>query len=213
MADEQRAAEEQPAAIEWSGPVRVVGAEEVVQPMARREDMTLSSADPRDAPIGWVDITSVRLATGAQPHWYIELGASPPPAAGLDRTELIAYGLVLETTGDGVADYVVGIDNDAPRKGDFHVWVTDLTTGEAEEQIGPPYGFPVEFAHPDEEQPGDPPGPPTMVFTFLRGSAPADFDQSSMRFYAWASATDDGEVVAWDYAPDTTWLGAPSDPE
>jgi hypothetical protein len=50
---------------------------------------------------------------------------------------LIAYGLVLDTTGDGVADYVVGIDNDAPDREDFRVWVSDLATGETDERIGP----------------------------------------------------------------------------
>lgn len=62
-------------------------------------------------------------------------------------------------------------------------------------------GFPVEFAHPNERQAGDPPGPPTMVFTFLPGSAPTGFRASTMRFYAWASTIEADGVVAWDYAP------------
>lgn len=142
-----------------------------------------------------------------QIHWYIELAAAPPKAAGLARDELIAYGLLLEATGDGIADYVVGIDNEAPQPGDSHVWVTDLATGQTDEQVGgPPYGFPVEFSHPDERRPGDPPGPPTMVFTFLPGSAPTNLSGWEMRFYAWASFTRNGDVVAWDYAPDSSWL-------
>ena len=38
---------------------------------------------------------------------------------------------------------------------------------------------------------------------------PRDLDAASMRWYAWASATIAGEVVAWDYAPDTAWVGLP----
>ena len=81
------------------------------------------------------------------------LRASSPAAAGIDLAEtVIAYGLTLEINGDGVAS-PPGIDNDAPRRGDFRVWVTDLATGDTDEQLGPPYGFPVEFSHPDEHRP------------------------------------------------------------
>lgn len=108
--------------------------------------------------------------------------------------------------GDGVADYLIGIDNDAPQRGDFHVWVTDLATGVTDEQIGPPYGYPIEFSHPDEWASGDINNPRTLVLTFLGGSGPADLNPETVRFYAWASATRDGEVFATDYAPDTGWM-------
>jgi hypothetical protein len=163
--------------------------------------------DPNDASVGWVDVERVAFSPDGQAHWYIELASKPPLAADLEPGMIIAYGLVLETTGDGVADYLVGLDNDTPEPGDFHVWVTDLATGETDEQIGPPYGYPIEFFHPDEAQPGDfPPGSPaTMIFTFL-GDPPYGLNASTPRFYAWTSATRDGEVVAWDYAPDTGWI-------
>ena len=166
--------------------------------------------DPQDAPEGWVDIRRVRFSVLRNPKgpegvgWTIELAAKPPVATGLEPGRLIAYGLVLDTTGDGVADYLIGIDNDAPEPGDFHVWVTDLATGETDEQVGPPYGYPIEFAHPDERGSG-----PNMVFTFLPGSAPADLNPETVRFYAWASAASDGEVFATDYAPDTGWATRP----
>lgn len=161
--------------------------------------------DPHDAPVGWVDVTSTRFYYAfGQPNWTIELAAKPPPAADRERGLLIAYGLVLDTTGDGVADYVIGIDNDAPKRGDFHIWVTDLATGKTDEQVGPPYGFPIEFSHPDE-----PPRKPLMYFTFLPGSAPADFDHRTVRFYAWASAARGGEVFATDYVPDRGWITTP----
>ena len=162
--------------------------------------------DPHDASVGWVDMTRVRYNhADNQPYWVIELAARPPRAAGLEPGQLIAYGLVLDTTSDGVADYLIGIDNDAPHRGDFHAWVTDLATGVTDEQIGPPYGLPIEFTHPDEWKSGDGLNPRTLVLTFLYGSAPADLDPETVHFYAWASASRDGKVFASDYAPETGW--------
>jgi hypothetical protein len=176
----------------WSGPVREGGA------LAVHRASTWG--DPQDAPMGWIDITRVgfRMQFG-QPTWDIGLGAQRPLEAG-EPGILKAYGLVLETTGDGVADYVVGIDNDAPEQGDLHAWVTNLATGETDEQIGPPYGSPFDFAGP---------GRGGWSLFFLPGTAPEDFNPKTMRFYAWASATRDGEVFAWDYAPDTGWITKP----
>ena len=161
---------------------------------------------PLDAPEAWADITVVQYQSAGQPHWYIVLEGAPPHPADLEEGVLIAYGLVLDTNGDGAADYVIGIDNDAPVQGDFHVWVTDLATGDTTDQIGPPYGLPVEFAHPSEEQPPNIGGSPTMVFTFLPGTAPAGLDPAAVRFYAWTSASRNGVVFANDYAPDTGWI-------
>ena len=191
-------------AVEWSGPVRAVAGGAAVHSAER------GRPDEKDADLGWADITNVSVTTAGQIHWSIQLAEKLP--AAVDRAEtVIAYGLVLDGDGDGVADYVVGIDDDAPRRGDFRVWVTNLASGETETQLGPPYGFPVEFAHPDERQPGDMPGAPTMTFTFLPGSNPPGVG-GDVRFYAWASVTDGDDVVAWDYAPDADWLeGEPPD--
>jgi len=164
-----------------------------------------TSLDPIDASRDWVDMTRVhfdlRLNDGA---WWIELAAKPPPPSDREPGLLIAYGLVLDTTEDGVADYVIGIDNDAPERRDFHVWLTDLATGETVEQVGPGYGLPIEFRHPDEGG-----GGATMAFTFLDGSAPEDYSPETVRFYAWASASRDGEIIASDYAPDAGWMARP----
>jgi hypothetical protein len=199
---------EQPTTTTWPGPVREDATSLGITTMERDVgDGTWSWEDPLDTPVDWIDVQRVSFSEG-QPHWYIELAAKPPLAADLELGVLIAYGLVLDTGGDGIADYVVGIDNNALEPGDFHVWVTDLASGETDEQIGPPYGFPVEFSHPDEAQPGDYPlgRPATMVFTFLGDSAPAGLGLGTTQFYVWTSTTTDGEVVAWDYAPDSSWL-------
>jgi hypothetical protein len=199
---------EQPERLIWSGPIRPEFGRLPVQPMAHPgEFQEFEWADGSDTRIGAVDISDVHAGPEGRTHWRIQLAERPPKAAGLDRANrLISYGLVFETTGDGIADIVVGINNDAPRPGDFRVWVTDVATGQTEEQIGPPYGFPVEFSHPDEAQPGDEaPGPATVMFTFIRGSSPPGLTGASP-FYAWASITAGTEVAAWDYAPDASWL-------
>lgn len=167
--------------------------------------------DPRDASVEGVDMTRLKYFGGFQPHWYLELAGLPHR----ERTtaEVISYGLVLDTAGDGAPDYLVGIEDDSTPPGDvitgnqplpphiFRVWVTDLATGATDEQIGPSYGYPIEFGHPDERGNGA-----VMWFTFLGDSAPADMDPRSVRFYAWASLTNDGEVVARDVAPDDGWM-------
>lgn len=200
----------------WTGPLRADDSGELAAPpMALGDDLVGVWTEPeRDAGQRWVDIARVTTGTPTQIHWAMELGAWPPRAEALDPSAtLIAYGLVLDTTGDAKADYVIGINNDAPTAGDFRIWVSDLATGETDEQVGAPYGFPVEFSHPDERGPMEgPPGavplPPTMLFTFLDGGPPG-LDMSTTNFYAWASVTQAGEVVAWDYAPDAGWLRAP----
>jgi len=110
-----------------------------------------------------------------------------------------------------VADYLIGIDNDAPERGDLHVWVSDLATGETREQIGPPYGIPIEFSYPVRGRDQDRRwGPRVMFFTFLPGIwSPPDLHLKTVRFYAWAGTARDGEVVALDYAPDTEWMTMP----
>ena len=200
----------------WTGPVRSDAAGMPVLALPHDAQSVLGGswfhADGRDSTLGWADVlhlawrpTSPDGSDDGRQRWNIEFAESPPRFAQLNPAEtLITYGLVLETTGDGVADYVVGINNDAPTRGDFRVWLTDLATGKTEEQVGPPYGRPIEFSHPDESRSGNEPSA-GLMFTFLWGQAWLD---SSAHFYAWASVTDDGEVVAWDYAPDFAWLAS-----
>jgi hypothetical protein len=82
--------------------------------------------------------------------------------------------------------------------------VTDLATGQIRKQVGPPYGYPIDFAHPDEQKHG---GPTSMLFYFLQ--AHPDMDPVQARFYAWSCVSRDGEVIAWDTAPDTGWMNGP----
>jgi hypothetical protein len=87
--------------------------------------------------------------------------------------------------------------------------VTDLATGVTDEQVGPPYGRPIEFTHPDERTgPDDIYNRRTLTLTFLdiNRSGIDDLNPETVRFYAWASATRDGRIYAKDYAPDTGWM-------
>jgi len=179
----------------WTGPVRPHS------PIVIPSELIM---DENDNARGDVDIEQVQVDTPSQTHWRLLLASAPPKANTLDpASTVISYGLTFDTTGDCDADYVVGVSNEAPQAGDFRVWITDLATGDTTEQVGPPYGFPIEFSHPDERSPDDL-GPPAMVFTFLGPSAGGI--NSSTMFYAWASVEEDGQVVSWDYAPDAGWV-------
>ena len=181
---------------EWMGRVRT--------DLAEMADCGAASfGDSRDAGMVGIDIIAVEGDRGTLPQWRIQLDGFPQAAATLDPDEtVIEYGFVFETSGDDIADYLVAINNDAPERGDFRVWVTDLAAETTEEQVGPPYGLPVDFSHPDEH----PRQLPTMDFYFI-GSPPWGRDPQTARYYAWASVTSGPDVTAWDYAPDFGWLG------
>jgi hypothetical protein len=221
-----------PSPATWSGPLRAGAGDMPVLTMAEVEESGgwtssgWSMPDQRDAAVPGVDIVDVRWSPDGQLYWWIELAGRPPRAENLDPAEtIIEYGVVLDTNRDRVADYQFGINNDAPVPGDFRIWITDLATGETDEQVGAPYGHPVEFSHPDEQANDSINGearPPTMVFTFLGGGprgarlvGPPDEagevrPSNEWQFYVWATVTERGEVVAWDYGPDSGWLTVPS---
>jgi hypothetical protein len=205
------ATESTSAAVTWDPP-------EPLRPAASRvvehdEDSfgdALDWRDPRDAAVAEADIVSVGEAfdMGGGSSWRFQLAAMPArdPAG-----RVIAYGVVVDRDGDHTADCQIGINNDAPGQGDFHVWVTNLRTHDTAVQDGGPYGMPVEFAHPAERDEPDPvmDPDPVMYLGFLSGlkhPAPCDPFGDSSTFYAWSSVTEGGQVVARDYAPDAAWL-------
>jgi hypothetical protein len=203
-----------PSPATWTGPVRADAGGMPV--LSQSRDAETGWADGRDAAVPWVDIRAIHGGFQAASNWHIQLAGWPPRAEGLDPDQtVIAYGVVLDTNRDRVPDYEFGINNDAPEAGDFRVWVTDLAAGHTNEKVGPPYGFPVEFGHPDEQDPDDTmngqPFPPTVNFLFLGSSRPSGppeevLPSDQWQFYVWATVTEGGEVVAWDYAPDSGWL-------
>jgi hypothetical protein len=167
--------------------------------------------DTADTAFSGVDIEKVRRPSYRRLEWHLELRGSPPPAATLDpERQVVEYGLVVDGDGDLVADCQIGISSNASTAGDYRVWVTNLRTGVSENRIGPPYGVPFDFTHPDEAASEDPPPQiPTMKFYFLYESpTPCDQFGESANFYAWASMTDNGRVTR-DFAPNAAWLAMP----
>lgn len=168
--------------------------------------------DAGDAAVRSVDIRSVASQgrftvhhRGITGEWRLDLAEAWPrkrsdvgPADGV-----IEYGVVVDTDGDRVADCQIGINDGIHQKhryGDYRVWVTNLRSGVTKQQIGGPYGFPIDFALPDEI------GQSWMSFFFLSKGSPCWF-RGPVHYYAYASATDaDGNVVAWDFAPNAAWL-------
>lgn len=164
--------------------------------------------DRRDAAVAEADIVSVAAAFNFNggSSWRFQLATRPP----LDPPgRVIAYGVTVDRDGDHEADCQIGIHNDAVGRGDLHVWVTNLRTHETAVQDGPPYGFPVEFAHPAEPAEWSEQSSPVMSFGFLGGlrrPAPCDPFGESSTYYTWSSVTEGDQVLSRDYAPDAAWL-------
>ncbi len=193
----------------WTGPVRADRADDTVDALATAADATLTWSEAPDTAPRWVDVAGIHINPEFQ-NWRLELGSDHPRRDALSGAgQVLAFGFVMDTNGDGVADYVVGIDSGAVAPA-VHVWLTDLASGETDERFTGPYGDPFDFATSFEGE-GDVGGPPRQPggSFFNVGFAPAElFDAETTRFYAWSSLTEDGEVVAWDYAPDEGWLSA-----
>ena len=200
--------------VAWTGPVRTVAGPPLILPLAAAAPRADSLAGPlelwgwdeesSDAAVPWIDVTGVRFMPGDLLTWYVDLETYPPRTNLLDRDEtLISYGLVVDANEDGVADYELGMSNDAPIPGELRLWITNLTTGETDEHVGRPNGRPFENWHPDERV-GNRAGRQPR-FTLLESQLPG-VDSETVRFYAWSSVTEGAEIAAWDYAPDTGWL-------
>jgi hypothetical protein len=155
-----------------------------------------------DADDDGVDVTDVSYARFNGRTWTLELRGWPQTAGSIDPdTHVIAYGVVLDDGADGTADCVIGVSNEAMHRGEYRIWVHNLTTGNLQEHVGAPSGWPVEVRHPDDGHSLWP-----SVELSLGGN-PCDMNpREQPAFYAWASESVDGQVVAWDYGPDDGWL-------
>jgi hypothetical protein len=115
-----------------------------------------------------------------------------------------AYGVVVDTDGDGVADWRYGIDNEplvTPGSTPRRWWRTDLRTGRTEYTL--------------TEANWEGRGPFWGNHGFHTGGAGLSFGGDTTggvrggvpkHFYIWASVIKDGRVVAADYAPNAGWL-------
>lgn len=163
--------------------------------------------DGADAAVGWIDIR--RVYAYARPEYRLVLQDPPPLASSLDPTRrVMEHGVVVDSDGDRVADCRIGISTDAPTPGDFRVWVTDLRAGTTVEQIGPPYGIPIDFFHPAEREDPTVESMSRTISLFFLGATPGARCElgTGASFYAYAVVMDRGRDPEWDFAPDAAWL-------
>jgi hypothetical protein len=121
----------------------------------------------------------------------------------------IAYGVVLDTNGDGRADVRFGMDKtDAV----YRAWRTDLATGQTASRVGPPFGSTPKVDGAgrilDWYFPGDDFFGPTMAAFYYF----AEPGEPMPRWYGWASMIEGGRIVSTDFAPDVGWLVEPPSP-
>jgi hypothetical protein len=159
----------------------------------------------------WLDIQKVHLdrPTYGASFSALLVGELLPPIPSPDL-RWIAYGVVLDTNRDGVADVRLGMDN--MPDGHHRAWRTDLASGQTIWSAGPPYGYLRESDEGDagvgldSYYPGeDSSGAAHLRYSVQEGELP-------LRFYVWASVIERGRVIATDYAPDAGWLEEGSQP-
>ena len=171
--------------------------------------MQMGPGDTGSDVFPWVDIHEVGFCQGQTACIRITLVSNHPPVVD-PAEQWIAYGVVVDDDGDGVADRRFGVDNSqytAPGKDpQRRQWITDLHTGRTllEDDFGetffdtfyPPGTYGVDGARLSFG--GDATGGGKI------GALPE-------RYYAWASVIENGRVVATDYAPDAGWLAPSAD--
>ena len=186
----------------WMGALRPDLASLPTIIMPKDDNGRYNAVDPVDATDEDIDITVIQADRNGR-RWDLGIVGAPPPDGTIDATgRVIEYGVVLDDGHDGIADCLVGISSDPRESRGYRVWVTDLVSGVTREEVGPPYGYPIDFSHPDEQD-----GPPyAMRFFFLTGTLPCDFSTSRVGFYGWATTSIDGIIQSWDYAPDNAWF-------
>ena len=181
------------AAAEWPGPIRpahVAGPTRRSGPGAgptRGMPQSPGSTSGR-SPTDWGQRRLVAVHARREPV------ARPGPA----RSSSTASWSIPTAISD--ADCQVGLNTDAHNAAlIYRVWVTNLRTTVTDEQVGPPYGFPIEFRTAERVCRTLPVGSSPSCGT---RSAPCGRFGPAATFYLWASLTKDGQVTAWDYAPD-----------
>jgi hypothetical protein len=202
---------------DWPGPVRAEPMGVTSRPIIVEADPTLESiyAEPdgkvyRDTvgDVGFdaVDVVEVVARDGCWNTLTTEhcvffdlsstVGGIPDPLK-----LWIAYGIVVDYTGDGFPDARYGIDNalgnDRPG---LRMWRADLSTGAIEAPVccEDPRLMDAVFPFPGEFPPGE--TRPGSIFVVREES------EGVFRFYVWASVIEDGRVVSTDYAPDSGWI-------
>jgi hypothetical protein len=161
----------------------------------------------------WADIIDVSISKAIVDIFF---APGQPGLHGVDPRQVrFGRGLVVDTDGDGVADWRYGMDNvpaGTPShcdgsSYDYRWWRTDLHTGRTDwavcytlAVVGPGGGVQTAVGW----------GPNHLRLSFGSDTPAGEVGALPKgHFYAWASVIQDGQIVATDYAPDNGWL-APS---
>jgi hypothetical protein len=168
-------------------------------------DLADATGDTGSAAFPWTDIKDVTFCGDTGTCLSIRFVSNAP--VGVDPSQQwFAYGVVVDTDGDGVADWRYGIDNEpvgTPGSGSppRRWWRTNLHTGRTEWKPTGEFGvgLPFFWGNHDEQTGGSGLSFGGDTTRGVTGGVPK-------RFYAWASVIQDGRVVATDYAPDAGWL-------
>ena len=202
---------------DWPGPFRIEPADGEVS-LVDSPDLV----DPKgDVGFDAIDIVEVAFRLGCwnslttEPCVFFEVAAEPQLAPD-PRVEWVAWGIVVDYSGDGQPDARFGVDNSPGTRSqpgtatqtidpegiyDLRMWRTDLATGTTEASTG-------SLENPslmDVDRPGrleDPGRLDDRGHIFVKRLANEPF----FHFYVWASMIRDGQVVATDYAPDSGWI-------
>ena len=162
--------------------------------------------------VAWLDIAKVGHGGSGPPYFSLHLAGDLPNLVPDPAKRWIAYGVVLDTNGDGVADVRIGMDQTGSG---LRAWRTDLATGETTRKVGPPF---ASFGRTTNEGgagrivdwffPGDDFVGPNMAKIYYSAKP----GEPMPRAYGWASMIEGGRIVATDFAPDVGWLVEPPSP-
>jgi len=198
----------------WTGPLRPGTSLPKVPAASIDPSSGISTwADGAEAAAAAIDILELRAGGSRRLEWRLSLRGAPHDGApGDPHTRAVEYGFVVDADGDQDADCEIGINDNAEQRPGYRTWVRNPKTGAQVEEVGPPYGYPFDFAGLDR------PGAREVVVFFIGGDFPwktwagrfpcPPFRRSAT-FYAWALLTQDGRPTAWDFAPDAAWLQMP----
>lgn len=180
------------APTEWPGVIRPGTSWPVVsdQRLGPPGDPWRGRIDPQDSAVGEVDI---RVVAGVErARWKLELRTGRPlETIPRSSDRIVEYGVVVDTDGDRVGDCQLAMTTD-------RISLKNLRSGVTEEKVGAA-GYPFDTAEDDL---------PSVSLFFLNGvwQEPCEPPRGPIRWYAYASLTENGQVTAWDFAPDAAWL-------
>ena len=172
----------------WSGPLRVEpggrGATFSMDDMPAGVDHITDGIDEKLP--GWLDITTFQPSADDPccVRVLFDLAVDlPVPIPGT-----VAYGMVADVDGDGVADVRFGMVNTSDTEN--RDWRTDLATG-----VTDPDQLVVDSFYPSDPD-------------LLRQGLAVDRlpGEPEFRFYLWASLILGGQVVATEYSPNEGWI-------